>query len=102
MRRQVHARTEFLGATDAVAQSGRAAKLPMLGVAFQSARYNFALSATDAGLVALPTAALQKRYAATADADALFVSASPANQIRSDGVVSLSILGRQVDTSPTA
>lgn len=61
---------------------------------------NFALSATDAGLVALPTAALQKRYAATADADALFVSASPANQIRSDGVVSLQILGRQVDTSP--
>lgn len=63
---------------------------------------NFALTATDAGLVALPTAALQKRYAATADADALFVSASPANQIRSDGVVSLQILGRQVDTSPRA
>ena len=63
---------------------------------------NFALTATDAGLVALPTAALQKRYAASADADGLFVSASPANQIRSDGVVSLSILGRQVDTSPRA
>lgn len=63
---------------------------------------NFALTATDAGLVALPTAALQKRYAASADADALFSAASPANQIRSDGVVSLNILGRQVDTSPTA
>ncbi|MBR1134131.1 hypothetical protein JQ592_38100 [Bradyrhizobium iriomotense] len=61
---------------------------------------NFSLAATDAGLVALPTAALQKRYAASADADALFVSASPANQIRQDGICSLQILGAQRDTSP--
>lgn len=61
---------------------------------------NFALTATDAGMVALPTAALQKRYAAAADADALFVSAAPANQIRQDGICSLQILGAQRDTSP--
>lgn len=61
---------------------------------------NFALTATDAGLVALPTTALQKRYAASADADGLFVSASPANQIRQDGVCSMQILGAQRDTSP--
>lgn len=58
---------------------------------------NFALTETDAGLVALPTAALQKRYASATDADALFDSASPANKIRADGVVSLNILGRQTD-----
>lgn len=61
---------------------------------------NFALTATDAGLVALPTAALQKRYAAAADADALFVSAAPANQVRQDGICSMQILGAQRDTSP--
>jgi hypothetical protein len=61
---------------------------------------NFALTATDAGLVALPTAALQKRYASGTDADGLFVAASPANQIRQDGVVSMQILGAQRDTSP--
>jgi hypothetical protein len=63
---------------------------------------NFSLAATDAGLVALPTTALQKRYAAAADADALFVSAAPANQIRQDGICSMQILGRQRDTSPRA
>ena len=60
---------------------------------------NFALSDTEAGLVALPTAGLNKRYVASADADALFTSASPANQVREDGIVTLNIAGRQVDTS---
>lgn len=60
---------------------------------------NFALTDTEAGLVALPTAALGKRYAAEAEIDALFASASPANQLREDGIVSLNIAGRQVDTS---
>lgn len=41
--------------------------------------------------VALPTPSLQKRYAAAADADALF--AGTAKRIRSDGVVSLTIAG---------
>lgn len=60
---------------------------------------NFALTETNAGLVALPTAALQKRYADSTMADALFSAASPANQIRTDGVVSLTILGTQVDNT---
>lgn len=58
---------------------------------------NFSLSETDASLVALPTAALNKKYVTGTMADALFKSASPANKIRMDGLVSLSILGAQVD-----
>lgn len=58
---------------------------------------NFSLAETDAGMVALPTAGMVKRFASSADADALFKSAAPANQIRQDGVVSLTILGTQVD-----
>lgn len=61
---------------------------------------NFALTETDANLISTPTAALKKRYAATADADELFVSASPLNQLRQDGTVFLNILGNQIDASP--
>lgn len=62
---------------------------------------NFALSATDAGLVALPTAALKKQYASSTDADGLFSAASPANQLRADGLVSLSIATVTADTTGT-
>lgn len=56
---------------------------------------NFDVAAAgDSNAVALPTAALQKRYASATDADALFAAASPNNKIRQDGVVSLKILGR--------
>lgn len=61
---------------------------------------NYALTDTSSNLISLPTAALQKRYAASADADELFVSASPSNQIRQDGVIQLTILGRQTDMTP--
>lgn len=57
---------------------------------------NFALTETDAGFVALPTAANQKRYAASTDADALFVSGAD-GLVKQDGVVSLGIASRQVD-----
>jgi hypothetical protein len=60
---------------------------------------NFAMTETDAGMVAVPTAALEKRYASATDADALFKSAAPANLIRSDGVVNLSIAGMQRDAT---
>lgn len=60
---------------------------------------NFAVSETDAGMVALPTAALQKHYPDATMADALFAGAAPANLIREDGIVTLNISGRQVDTS---
>lgn len=68
---------------------------------------NFDTSALPTGvispnLVALPTAALQKRYPASTDADALFVNnTAGVAGIREDGVCELSILGRQEDTSPT-
>lgn len=62
---------------------------------------NFALSETDANFLALPGNALgNKWYPASADVDALFVSADPANQVRSDGIVSLSVAGHVEDTSP--
>lgn len=63
---------------------------------------NFDLAATDAGLVALPTAALQKRYPSSADVDALFKAAAPANLVRSDGRVDLTIMGRQLDLTSTS
>lgn len=61
---------------------------------------NFALTATDAGLVALPTAALGHRYASSTDADELFNSAAPLNQVRSDGIIHFHILGTQTDMTP--
>lgn len=61
---------------------------------------NFSLADTAANFVALPLASMtNKKYPTSTDVDALFVAASPANQIRQDGVVSLSILGRQVDNT---
>lgn len=59
---------------------------------------NFALTATDAGLVALPTAGLQKKYPAAADIDGLFKTAA-SNKVRCDGVVDLAIKSRLEDTS---
>lgn len=59
---------------------------------------NFDLSATDAGLVALPTAGLNKRYVDQTMIDALFSNAAGGfNLVRQDGVAKLSILGKQVD-----
>lgn len=63
---------------------------------------NFALTETDAGLVALPTTALQKRYASEAMADALWADqVTPRELVRQDGVVSLSILTHQRDVTAT-
>ena len=52
--------------------------------------------------VALPNAGLtNKRYPASTDADALFVTNTAGQSgVRQDGVCELSILGRQEDTSP--
>jgi len=63
----------------------------------QYVNYAFAGATSE---VALPTVAYQHRYASSADADALFSAASPANTIATDGVVSLSIATRLQDTSP--
>lgn len=53
---------------------------------------NFAMTETNAGLVALPTAGMQKRYPALADINGLF-STSTSNKIRQDGIAKLEILG---------
>lgn len=58
---------------------------------------NFALSATDAGLVSLPSAALNYEYAVDADTDALFTGAG--KEIEIDGIVSLSIDGAIEETT---
>lgn len=58
---------------------------------------NMALTATDMGMVALPTAALEHRYVSDADTDALFVTAD--KEIECDGIVSLSIDGAIEETT---
>jgi len=59
---------------------------------------NFDISATPAGFVALPTSAMQKRYAGSAQIDALFDDAPGGYKyVRQDGVVNLSVLGMQSD-----
>lgn len=55
---------------------------------------NFDVAAAgDGSHVVMPRADLKRRYATAAEADALFSAAAPANLVRSDGVVSLNILG---------
>lgn len=60
---------------------------------------NFELDKTDAGLVALPTPTLQKKYVTSNDMNAMFKNDVVANKIRTDGVVNMSILSRLEDTS---
>lgn len=58
---------------------------------------NFALTATDANLFTAPVAGgtnVGQRYPNSTDMDALFVSASPANQCREDGIMVPSIATR--------
>ena len=61
---------------------------------------NFPVTDTSSNVIGLPTAALQKKYPVAADATELFVTATTAEYIKQDGVVQMSILGRQSDMSP--
>lgn len=59
---------------------------------------NFALTATDAGLVALPTAAMVRNYVPDASIQALFKGATEATGlVRQDGICSLHVAGKQTD-----
>lgn len=60
---------------------------------------NFSVATAGANMVALPTAGLQKRYVSEADTDGFFVSGDSAGGVRQDGIVHLTIAGRQQDTS---
>lgn len=62
---------------------------------------NFALTETDAGLVALPTVDLQKKFVSDTDVDGLFVTPATKQWIRQDGVVNLTIASTLRDTTPT-
>lgn len=62
---------------------------------------NFALTDAVANIVALPLASGVHRYlVADAELDGLFVGASPANQIREDGICQLHIKSQVSDNSP--
>lgn len=61
---------------------------------------NFALTETNAGLVALPTADLQRRFPADADVTALFADDENV-RVSQDGVCALTIAGSLVDNTPT-
>lgn len=61
---------------------------------------NVALNTTDAGLVALPTAGLVKKYASSADVNGLFV-AEASNKVKADGIVSLQIRSSTVQGDNT-
>lgn len=59
---------------------------------------NWDISATPAGTVALPTSAMVKKYAASAQIDAYFAGATAATRlVRQDGIVTPNVLGMQVD-----
>lgn len=61
---------------------------------------NFSLAATDAGLVALPAADLQKRYPSSTDADNLFATKTAGlGKVNMDGMATLMIASRVRDTS---
>ena len=62
----------------------------------QFANFDLAGAGGSAGAVNLPTSALARRFPASADINALFMDAG-ANKAHSEGVVSLSVLGTQVD-----
>lgn len=60
---------------------------------------NFAMTAAD-GAIGMPTALGQKRYPTLAMADSIFASGN-GGVLLEDGIVNLSIMGSQKDTSPS-
>lgn len=60
---------------------------------------NWDMSTSPAGTVALPTAAMQKKYAAETQINNFFASPATATArlVRQDGICNLSILGMQID-----
>ena len=65
----------------------------------QFLNYAVATAITDGAAIAMPTAALEKKYPTPAMVDALFADATNADRIREDGVMNLNILGHQVDAT---
>lgn len=61
---------------------------------------NFAATATDASIVDLPTASLQRRYVDNDDIVSLFAGTTPPSLVKHDGVCRFHILGTQVDETP--
>lgn len=61
---------------------------------------NFALSATDANIVALPNSSGKTRFVSSTDADDLFSAASPVNKIHCEGRARLNFLSQVTDMTP--
>lgn len=60
---------------------------------------NFALTETDAGLMAVPDSTLQRRFVTSSEVDALFTSGA-ANLVRQDGRCRFAILSNVEDMTP--
>ena len=60
------------------------------------------VNTTSAPLIAMPTAALEKRYPTLAMAQGLFVDSTPGTlqHVEQDGIINLSVLGSLTDTTP--
>ena len=65
----------------------------------QFVNYDITAASPDTNVVALPTAAMQKRYPASADLDGLFAAIAPANKVKEDGKVTLAVATRLRDMS---
>ena len=61
---------------------------------------NFAMTETDANLVALPGSDGRMRFVSSTDADNLFAAASPANRVLAEGRCRLSYLSSVMDMTP--
>lgn len=61
---------------------------------------NFALTATDANLVALPNSSGKTRFVSSTDADNLFSAIAPANKVHAEGRVRLNFLSMVTDMTP--
>ncbi len=63
---------------------------------------NFTLADADAALMAIPLTDLKRKYPTAAETATLFTGATSVDAMVQDGIVSMSVLGQQIDHTPTA
>ena len=63
---------------------------------------NFTLADSDANLIDIPGTDLKRKYCTKLQLDTLFQGGSSIDAMAQDGIVSLSILGAEMDDTPTA
>lgn len=62
---------------------------------------NYVKTAGDGSILAIPEADLARKYVLKAELDTLFQGATALDGFSQDGIVTLNILGQQVDSTPT-